>query len=602
MFWIFILDRLKSKNQRKIVICSYSSYFALSMRKKTFVYVCFLAVFLIGIGFSYGQNESARFKVFKDEFSRLESDQKYDSITLIISRFSELENLTPYETAGFYLYKSIYYKRISRFDEAIAISKKGLEYIGKNTSFEIFKKRLLINIADVYYTMLRFDEAYNYAEQAAKIPVECYHDIDNYSITGAWLEMHKRYGESISEYQKALQLIKKYDANCKASEVTSKLAHVYVKTKDFNKAIALTNSSISLADSCGQMVNSINSRKSKYNILKELKRYKEANEIYDTIILLEGKYAFNLRNEKMDELEAKYQNQLKTQKNASLKLINNKNNEVISRQRIILYCSVLVIVIFALLVFFLIKFYRSQKETNRFLAIQKIQTEANNKELQRLNLLNQKIFSVISHDFKGPITTLKLLLSNEVIKESENPVTATYIKEISSQLEQSDAMLESLLDWAKTELRVKTGEKSNYAINNLVNEVVHQLQSKLDEKELTISVVIDDTIRTDFPQEVLRIVFRNIISNAIKFSTPKSAIEISFFDKKLNVKDYGKGIPENKLEKLFNQAINPGLGTFQESGFGIGLYLSYELMQKNNGTIMAQNNADGGCTFSIVLP
>jgi two-component system, sensor histidine kinase and response regulator len=570
------------------------------MGKKSLAF--WFVVFLMGTGFSYAQQESARLNTFMDRFSRLEHEQKYDSVTLVISRFSELENLTSYEKAGFYLYKSIYYKRISRYDEAIAISKKGLEYCKGTGLFAIFKKRLLINIADIYFTMLKYDEAYRYAEQAKKIAVECYYDIDNYSITGAWLEMNRRYAESIREYEKALQLIKKYHTNCKASEVTSKLAHAYIKARDFNKGIDLINNSISLADSCGQMVNSINARKSKYTILKDLKKYKEANEIYDTIILLEGKYAFNLRNEKMDMHEAKYQNQLKTQKNASLKLINRKNNEVIARQRIILYCTVLVILIFSFLVYFLIKFYRKQRETNRSLALQKIQIEDTNKELQRLNLLNQKIFSVISHDFKGPITTLKLMLSNDAIKKTENSTVAPYLREIGSQLEQSDAMLESLLDWAKTELKIKAGEHKLYTVYDLVSEVVGQLQSKLDEKELTAVVSIDNAIRIDFPREVLKIVFRNIISNAIKFSNPKSSIEISFSDNKLTVKDYGKGMPKNKLDKLFNQAINPGLGTFQESGFGIGLYLSYELMQKNNGTIIAQNNKDTGCTFSIVLP
>ncbi|MCF6130770.1 tetratricopeptide repeat-containing sensor histidine kinase [Flavobacterium wongokense] len=558
------------------------------MREKSPIFLCFLLFFLIGISSSYGQNESVRLKIFMDEFSRLESGQKFDSINLLTVRFSELENLTQYEKAGFYLYKSIYYKRISRYEEAIAISRQGLKYCDDTNSFQLFKKRLLINIADIYFTILKYDEANRYAVQAKKIGTDGYHDIDNYCITGYWFEINKKYSKSIAEYEQALHLIRQYGNICKSAQVLNKMAVVYCKEGNYKKGIILVDKAISLADSCQEMVNSINARKSKYDILRASKKYKEATELYDTIILLDGKYAFNLRNEKLDELEAKYQNELKTQKNASLSLINKKNNGVINRQRIILYCSISVIVIFLLLVFFLIKFYRKQR--------------AANKELQRLNLLNQKIFSVISHDFKGPITTLKLMLSNDAVKENEDNAVGAYLKEIGLQLEQSDAMLESLLDWAKTELKIKAGKQNPYSIHALVSEVAGQLKSKLDEKELTVSISFDTKTQTDFPQEVLKIVFRNIMSNAIKFSNPKSVIEISYLDNKLKVRDYGKGIPKNKLDKLFNQAISPGLGTFHESGFGIGLYLSYELMQKNNGVITVENNEDVGCTFSIVLP
>jgi len=572
------------------------------MREKTLTFLYLFTFLLTGIGFSYAQAESPRLKIFMNEFSRLESGQKFDSINLLIVRFSELETLTPYEKAGFSLYKSIYYKRISRYDEAIAISKQGLQYCGNTSSFELFKKRLLINIADIYFTILKYDEANRYAVQAKKIGTEGYFDIDSYCITGYWFEINKMYSKSIAEYETALRLIRQHGNKCKAAQVLNKMAVLYGRNGNYNKGITFANKAVSLADSCRELVNSINARKSKYDLLKEFKKYKEATELYDTIILLDGKYAFNLRNEKLDELEAKYQNQLKTQKNASLSLMNRKNNEVIKRQRIILYCSVLVIIVFSILVFFLIKFYRKQKQTNRSLAVQKIQIEENNKELQRLNLLNQKIFSVISHDFKGPITTLKLMLSNEIVKEKENSAVAAYIKEIGLQLEQSEAMLESLLDWAKTELKIKAGEKTMYLVGTLVNEVTGQLKSKLDEKELKVSILVDEHCQTDFPREVLKIVFRNIMSNAIKFSNPSGIIEVSFSGNKLKVKDHGKGIPENKLDKLFNQAINPGLGTLQESGFGIGLYLSYELMQKNNGSITVQNNEDTGSTFCIVLP
>lgn len=550
---------------------------------------------------AFSQYSSSKLRQFVRDFTRLENEGKLDSINLLTLRFSEFETLTLAEKAVFCLYKSIYYKRVGRFEEAIAISKEGLKYFANHPS-QITKKRLLINLADIYFTMLNFEKANQYAIQAKKIKKEGYYDIDNYCITGSWYERNGQYRESISEYEKALQLIRRFGDRCKSTQVITKIAYVYGKTGDFDKGIRLVNKAIKLADSCQELVSSINVRKSKYGMLKEFKRYKEANEVYDTIILLEGKYALNERNEKLDALEAKYKNQLKTQINTSLKLINQRNKEVIVRQQVFLFCLLAGLLVFGLMVYILRKFYLKQKEANLVLAEQQEQIAENNKQLQRLNVLNQRIFSVISHDFKGPINTLRIILDNEEIEKIENPQIAAYIKEIGFQLAQSDAMLESLLDWAKTELSISSADHDSFELHLLVSEVLQQLDASAREKQIDFKVELDPVTQIFFRREVLKIVLRNLISNAIKFSFPKGIVEITYDNHCIKIKDYGKGIPPGKLDKLFRQRISPGLGTLQESGFGLGLYLSYELIQKYGGQLSAENNEDAGCTFIIFLP
>jgi signal transduction histidine kinase len=168
-------------------------------------------------------------------------------------------------------------------------------------------------------------------------------------------------------------------------------------------------------------------------------------------------------------------------------------------------------------------------------------------------------------------------------------------------LDQSDNMLNSLLDWAKTELMINISTADEINLKNSVATACNELSAKAQEKKITLNNTIPEGSMTNFNASVLGIVLRNVLSNAIKFSFENSAIDISYSENTIIIKDYGKGIEPKKLEKLFKQNINPGLGTNLESGFGIGLYLSHELMIKNDGTISVENNKTEGCTFRIVL-
>jgi signal transduction histidine kinase len=240
--------------------------------------------------------------------------------------------------------------------------------------------------------------------------------------------------------------------------------------------------------------------------------------------------------------------------------------------------------------------FRAIKQRNKI----NVKLDSANKDLNRLNVLNQKIFSVISHDFKGPITTLKMMLSKEDIINQSSSIS-TYLKDIKQQLDQSDNMLNSLLDWAKTELMVNIANKNEINLKNTVATACNELSAKAQDKKITLNNTIPEGSTANFNASVLGIVLRNVLSNAIKFSFENTEIDIFYAENSLFIKDYGKGIDAKKLEKLFKQNLNPGLGTHFESGFGIGLYLCQELMIKNNGILSVENNQTEGCTFRITL-
>ena len=330
------------------------------------------------------------------------------------------------------------------------------------------------------------------------------------------------------------------------------------------------------------------------------KNTKHAINLFEKIDSIGGLIDRQIRNQRIDSLEIVFNTKLKENQNIVLKKTNSLQTRLVEKQKkIILFVSI-GLGILLLLIYNIYKLSKKQKQTNIALELQKTEIEITNKDLKRLNLLNQKIFSVISHDFKGPITTLKMMLSkDEIINQNSN--ISTYLRDIKQQLEQSDNMLNSLLDWAKIELKVNISTTDEINLKNSVATACNELSAKAQEKKITLNNTIPEGSMTNFNASVLAIELRNVLSNAIKFSFENSIIDIFYSENIIFIKDYGKGINPEKLDKLFKQNLNPGLGTNLESGFGIGLYLSHELMIKNNGVILVENNENKGCTFKIVM-
>ncbi len=568
------------------------------------LYVLFIVIFFTSIVFS--QDKKVKMETFESVFYRLIKENKKDSLYIIVDSFEKTKNLSPVENQFILYFKAIYYKNLSKHKIALGFLYRSM----KNRDFSKKSQDLIslsyYQLSDSYFTIQDYDKANFYATRAIKnliLNQESHNRyIDLHSIIGFYQFRQTDYKSSLKEYNLAIDAARQYNP-CKVSEVKNKIAKIYSKFNQFSKAEKIIKESIQVADSCQERINRVNALRSYREILLENNQIEKANQVYTEIEALESDIEVKENLSRYDSLENAFKTKFKDQENNALKAINFQKEEVVKKQKTALLGTIIGLIVLCGLLFFVFLLSKKQRKTNSELELQKLKIEENNKDLNRLNLLNQKIFSVISHDFRAPITTLKLLLSKEVITKTENPVIEAYIKEINSQLEQSDAMLQSLLDWAKTELSYEDQSLDITNLFNCIEIVKNQLQKKYLEKEIDINVLVEKDSKVQFPTSIFFIVVRNVISNAIKFSHEKSIIEICFQDNILQIRDFGKGIDSKKLTRLFKQNINPGLGTNYESGFGMGLYLSSELMLKNNGKITVSNNLDtNGCTFFIHFP
>ena len=233
----------------------------------------------------------------------------------------------------------------------------------------------------------------------------------------------------------------------------------------------------------------------------------------------------------------------------------------------------------------------------------KLQTE----ELQKLNQLKDRLFSIIAHDVRGPLVNLseilKMIGSNQITLEEFKTLSPSLSKDI---LYTTD-LLENILHWSRSQLKGYGINKEPFDLKGLiVNEISYHLPSANAKKvEIIQDVFPGEMVYADVL--MIQIVVRNLLSNAIKFCYEGCTIQINAVyttDKmvKLRIEDDGVGMSEEVVKKLFTGENLSTRGTLNEKGTGLGLVVCKDFVQRNDGRIEVESVKGAGTKFSIFLP
>ncbi len=546
--------------------------------KKAIVLLFFL------FSFSFGQ-DSYDLKRFENNISNYIAKGKVDLAIIELNNLKSKKNLKPIENQYLHYYSGIYNKYIGKTDLAIFHFKKCLKYLIDDE----ITTNCYYQISTCFFANQDYDNAFNYARLATS---EMQFDesnldkkIDLISIISYKEFFNGEYDKALTGYNLALTIANATN-RCKSSEIQNKIAKIYNAFGDLKKAKECIDKSLAISDSCKKEVNNINALKTWREILISRKMINESEKVLDVIIKLERKYDIKKKNFDLDSIANSYVQKLNLIEKENLRRINERQSKDLFRSNLALLIISFLFFLGFLMVFWIIKLFRKQKIINNQLIDQKEIIEKNNKDLNRFNVLNQRVFSVISHDFKGPLNTLKLLLKN--YSEDKNHDIENYIKDISNQINQSDDVLNNLLEWSRSELENNEIEIS-FNLKELIEEILNELRIRIKEKGI---LVFQKNTDTDiiYNKSALKIILRNLISNAIKYSFHEGIIEIAFTNDTILITDNGKGIKKDLLEKIFKKKVASSMGTNFETGFGIGLYLSYELIRKNGGDIVAYSD------------
>ncbi len=229
-----------------------------------------------------------------------------------------------------------------------------------------------------------------------------------------------------------------------------------------------------------------------------------------------------------------------------------------------------------------------------------------NIELEKLNKVKNKFFSIVSHDLRGPIHSLKALFGmyrSGILSEEE---LGDLLERLEDTVYTTASFLDNLLEWSKSQLEGMVVNPTDVQLDQVIAHNIKLMESPIKLKSISVENQVADSFTVFADTNMVHVVIRNLLSNAIKFCAKGDKV---IFDAKLEndkiictIKDTGPGISELDKENLFNLTHMPGTGTSGEKGHHIGLILCRDMILQNNGSLEVDSKLGEGTTFYITLP
>jgi signal transduction histidine kinase len=390
-------------------------------------------------------------------------------------------------------------------------------------------------------------------------------------------------------YYSYANLLLKTGDNIQAFDVAKKGINICRKTKNIQKeiellylnAIALTNLKMMdeakfLLDSITPFVDSLNVKSYKQLIFEARYYWFTANKNYEKAI----EYLIDIReyekvaiNEELDikaeKLAALYKIDQYQTENLRLKDESAQQGEIIRQQNYLMLAFIIIIILTAVLI---INLYLTKRKKERAA----IKLQAQRDEIKKLNDSKDLFFSIIAHDLRNPIGNI--INFSEFLSTNLRQGNAEHIQKaagyIDSQSKVTLNILDNLLQWANSQRNAVSTKKDFYLLAEIIESVKNFLNGRLIEKGIALDNEIESDTLIYADRNMMEVVFRNLISNAIKYTPKNGHIKVNSSRNskflRINVIDNGVGIEPERLKDVFNPyKYQSTQGTEKEKGTGL---------------------------------
>jgi signal transduction histidine kinase len=232
--------------------------------------------------------------------------------------------------------------------------------------------------------------------------------------------------------------------------------------------------------------------------------------------------------------------------------------------------------------------------------------EMQTRELVELNTLKTKLFSVVSHDLRSPMYALRNLFKNMHQKNVPAEEVKAMVPDVLMDLNYSIGLMENLLQWSKMQMQSGAAKPEELDVSKMINEVLQLMRLQAEAKQIFIENKNNSPVYVYADKDMVNLILRNLVSNAIKFTPNQGYIEIgvnevaSFVE--VYVQDTGVGMSKDAIRQISESSFYTTKGTASESGTGLGLMLCKEFLQKSGGQMHIESQPGKGSVFSFTLP
>lgn len=474
------------------------------------------------------------------------------------------------------------------------------------------------NIGNIYADEKKYNLAIDYYNQSLKIDTEledkfgmviCFNNIGEIYLAQRDFLSAKNY------YEQGIQLADEIGNKSMLAMLYLNLASLYLENKNLEAAYINATTSLKFA----KLTKELRAQSDVYEIFSKIAEvegnHEKSLEFYKLFKKFNDSLSSNDKLMKVKELDIIFEAEAKNKELLVLEDSNKQSKIQITNQRILIYGFIFLIFVVFIFSMILLKQNREKVKMNSQLSMKSVLIEEKNKEIleqhNNLELLNEtkdKFFSIIGHDLKNPMNSIigfSELLSENYDKYDDNKRNK-FINIIKTSAYRSNELLENLLTWAQNQSNTIDFNPTKVSLKNSIEEVFGLLNVQAAKKDISLqsNFSINCTVLAD--KNMLLTIFRNLVSNAIKFSNPNSVVSIVItpYEKhcEIAVKDSGVGIPAEELPYLFDVHNKGKISKKAQSGSGLGLMLCKDFVEKNGGKIWVTSKIDEGSTFTFTLP
>lgn len=434
---------------------------------------------------------------------------------------------------------------------------KEIENLPETGNYDFKRGVVYHNLGVCYLHQKRYDQADAYFSKGAEVMQA---EKDTISLIGSYMNIANLYYEqykdnlAIPYFEKAYSLSKKIKNVELKQNAALNMAVVAENNKNFPLALTYRKEYESWRDSLN-----------------------DQNKVW-AIAELEKKFTVKQKEKEIGILEA-------------------KNKVKIAERNGFFYSSLLLLVLFGTGIYF----YRQKIKSNRIILSQK-------NKLDELNAAKDQLFSIVSHDLRSSVNALKT--SNSKLAES---LESKNFEALDKQLQSNSAiahssynLLDNLLHWALLQTKQLYFHKESVHLFSVVQQMEFNYKPLMLEKNISFENLVPKALFAYADLSSLKIILRNLIDNAIKFSRENGQITIHGSSSEdfctLTVEDSGQGMSQEIISQLLDQSAlvskkeNP-----EKSGTGLGMQLCLSMAQKNEGKLLIESEENKGTRISIQL-
>jgi two-component system sensor histidine kinase/response regulator len=494
------------------------------------------------------------------------------------------------------------------YDQAIQNFKKAYALSKKHGDLHTMS-RCLNNIAFNMVNLKEYDSAAYVVAEAIKVSTQ----INNQYLLSFSMRTQgdiyfgkKDFNNAIKKYSECLLLAEKIGNNFIRASTLHRLGKTYKEINQLDKAVVYLLANFDFAR--------------EHDYKEELERtslllsqiYLSKSDFqnaynYQSVYLAVHDSLFDQR--KADQLafqQARFDSEIKQTQIELLTKDTHLKEEQISSQRVWSYFYIGLLILVILIVFVLLMNNHFNKKAKHELELKNLEIQSQAQQLSNVNATKDKLFSIISHDLRSPVASLRGLMEILGTKSLSQEQFLEVTQKLKKNLDLVYDDLDNVLQWAQSQLRGIQVQREEIHLRPMIEEIVSLFYDALKIKGISTHNEVDDDVVVLADRNQLKLIFRNLIANSIKFNEPEGMIRIFIRSRKhkleVSVADSGIGMGMDELDKLFNAETHfTKPGTNKEKGIGIGLLLTKEFVENNGGAIWVTSELGKGATFTFTL-